>query len=82
MVGSGKSKEWKKWVFTNLSIYSFKKNDAQLKKNDKQPKKKNNHLNLLKNKNHVQEKKSCKKKEKNKVMDEAHMHFHFSIFVI
>ena len=44
--------------------------------------KKSNHPDLLKNKNHVQEKKSCKKKEKNKVTDEAHMHFHFSIFVI
>ena len=52
------------------------KNEAQLKqKSDKQPKKKINHLNLLKNKNHVHKKKINKshlnpKKKKKKAKEE------------
>ena len=39
------------------------KNDVQLKqKHDKQQKKRDNHLNLLKKKNHAQKRKSLKKK--------------------
>ena len=51
----------------NMSLYKVThilllKNDAQLKPKKK---KKSNHLNLLKNKNHVQEKKSHLNKNKN-----------------
>ena len=54
--------EWKNGGMEKVSLYKFMhilllKNEAQLKqKSDKQPKKKINHLNLLKNKNHVHKK--------------------------
>ena len=59
--------KWKKWVYINFS-YNLIKNDAQLKqnKNDKQPRKTQSHK-FIKNKNHVQKKKSLlnpQKKEK------------------
>ena len=61
--------EWKSRGMEKVSLYKFThtpllKNDGQLiQKSDKQPKKKHS-PNLLKNKNHVQKKKSCLVKEK------------------
>ena len=61
-----------------VSLYKFTYiplliNDTQLKqKSDKQPKKISNHLNLLKNKNHVQKQKiTSKQKTKNKKKKKA-----------
>ena len=58
LVESEKVEKWKKWIFINLLIYSpIKTKKWQTKKN--------NHPNLLENKNHVQ-KKIMSKKDNNK----------------